>query len=156
MLMSDISTLSSAPVFTDESELRVGDETAISDAVFRALIRAALKGAAATPLNRKVTNLLGLSTDVDTVVTKQIGVSVDEGLHGLLVSIKPNTDDIILVNQNSTVMDIYLTDTRRQLRAAATLHREGDQPSIVGNEQAAPGYVRELGIWAMIGEMARS
>lgn len=156
MLISDIGLLNSAPLFSDEIEVKGDSKPAISDALFNALIKSALRSAETTPLNRKVTNLLGISTDDEAISTKQIGVTADDGLHGILVSTKPNRDDIILVRKSSTMMEIYLSDSRHKLRAAATLDRDCAQPTLVSIEDAAAGYARELGVWVIVGEMARA
>lgn len=153
--ISDRGIRSDSANFADGHKSSAADEATISDVVFKALIKTALSRDDITPLNLTITRLLGLSSDDDVIFTKQIGVGAGEDLHGLIVSIKPNTDDIILVNRTCTTMEIYLADSRRQLRAAALLKRDGVQPNLVSNEHAAAGYARELNFWAMVGEKAR-
>lgn len=154
MRISDRGILSGSASFADVHKSSVAGDAMISDLVFKALIKTAVSRDEQTPLNLTITRLLGLSTDDEVIFTKQIGVCAGEDLHGLIVSIKPHKDDIILINRTSTMMEIYLADSRRQLRAAALLKRDSVQPNLVSIEHAAAGYARELNFWAMVGEKA--
>ena len=155
MPISDLGLVSSSAMFVDGLKSSVAGEATISDVSFKALIKLALSKAEKTPLSKTMTILLGISEGDEVILTKQIGVSVGEDLHGLIVSIKPSTDDIILVNRTSTMMDIYLTGSCRHLRSAATLQRDKDRPYLVSYEHAAVGYARELKIWATLAKITR-
>jgi hypothetical protein len=102
-----------------------------------------------------MTILLGLSTGTEVIETKQIGVINGDEVHGLIVSIKPNTDDVILVNRGKYEMNVFLTDSTRQLRSAATLNRSTGQPKLISNELANFGFHHELRIWTVIAETSK-
>jgi hypothetical protein len=153
--ISEFGFVSNGALFADGVNSSVAGEAAIGDALFKALIKLTLNRIEETPLNKTMTVLLGLSTGDEVILSRQIGVSVGKDLHGLIVSNKPNTDDVILVNRTSELMYIYLTDSCRHLRAAATLQRYSDQPNLISNEDAALGYGRELNMWAVLAEVAR-
>lgn len=153
--VSDIGVVSNGAIFAGSDNSSVAVEAAVGDSLFKALIHLTLNRVENTPLNKTMTGLLGLSTGEEIIFTRQIGVRVGNDLHGLIVSINPDTDDVILVNRTNESMYIYLTDSCRHLRSAATLQRDSDQPIIVSNEHAAEGYGREVYMWAVLAEIAR-
>lgn len=153
--ISEFGFVSNGALFADGANSSVAGEAEVGDGLFKALIKVALNRVEGTPLNKAMTVLLGVSTGDEVIFSRQIGVTVGKDLHGLIVSIKPDTDDVILVNRTSELMYIYLTDSCRHLRAAATLQRDSDQPILVSNELAIVGYSRELYMWTVLAEVAR-
>lgn len=155
MHMSGFGFVSNGSTSVNNVDSSIAADASVGDGLFKALIKVALNRVENTPLNKAMTVLLGLSTSDEVIFSRQIGVSVGKDLHGLIVSIKPNTDDVILVNRTSKLMYVYLTDSCRNLRAAATLERDCDQPNLVSNEDALIGYGRELYMWTLLTEVAR-
>ena len=153
--VSDLGFVSDGGIFADSVNSSLAGDDVVGNTLFKALIKLALNRLENTPLNKTMTGLLGLSTGEDVVFSRQIGVTVGKDLHGLIVSINPNTDDVILVNRTSELMYIYLTDSCGHLRSAATLQRDSDQPIIISNELAAAGYGREVYMWTVLAEIAR-
>jgi hypothetical protein len=121
-----------------------------NDMEFYQLVRYAHSRTDITPLNRSMTTLLGISTGTEVIETKQIGVISGDEVHGLIVSIKSNTDDVILVNRGKYEMNVFLTDSTCRLRTAATLNRSTGQPKLISTELAHPGFDNELRIWKVI------
>lgn len=148
--MRDSGLFGSSAMFADDSLLSATRDTDMSDSVFCSLIMLALRRDEKSPLSRTMTRLLGLSRDDEVILTKQIGILDGEDLHSLIVSIKPDTDDVILVTKTSSMMDIYLTDSCCRLRAAATLQRDCDQPELITNKDAVVAFACELESWKIL------
>jgi hypothetical protein len=91
-----------------------------------------------------VTSTLGLTGPGEIMQTRQLGANVADGRHTIAVSIKPGSDDILIMRRRTDLnrVETYLTNSRRELRAALVNDASGTR--LITNEQAAAGFREEL------------
>lgn len=68
------------------------------------------------------------------------------GEHYFGTPLDANSKDILILVQNGTILEAFLTDKTRKLRAAAVL--ENGTARLVINEKAAEKFKAELSLWA--------
>ena len=94
-------------------------------------------------IEAKTCAVLGICDGRQDMPTKQIAKSETEGIHYFILPLDENSKDVLLALKNSAgAIEIYLTDRKGVLRAAAIVKPSGVR--LISNKQAAKKYKNEL------------
>lgn len=121
------------------------DRELSSDAFMR-LREYTLTNSEQSTIGPNAAKLLGLEVTGSHISTKNVSSLLPDGECYFVVSLKPNTDDIVLIEiRESAPLIMYLTNSRAELRAV--LVNNPGHPYLIANEQAAAGFQVLLDFW---------
>lgn len=90
--------------------------------------------------------LLELEVTGLSIPTKNVSSLLPDGECYFVVSLKPNTDDIVLIEiRESAPLIMYLTNSKAELRVV--LVNNPGRPYLIANDQAAAGFQALLEFW---------
>ena len=117
-----------------------------SEGAFMRLREYTLTNPEQSRIGPNVARLLGLEVAGLSIPTKYVSAPFPDGTCYFSVSLKPNTDDIIIIETRGDVpLIMYLTNSKLELRAA--LVNEPGHPHLITNERVAARFRDILEFW---------
>ncbi|MCX6787977.1 MAG: hypothetical protein NT108_02315 [Candidatus Kaiserbacteria bacterium] len=114
--------------------------------VFRRLREYTLTNSEQSTIGPNAARLLGLEITGLSIPTKNVSSSLPDGECYFIVSLKPDTDDIVILEMREGAPFImYLTNSKGELRAGLVNHPSHSY--LITNEQAAAGFRALLEFW---------
>lgn len=118
----------------------------LSSGAFIRLREYTLTNSEQSTIGPNAAKLLGLEVIDSRIPTKNVSSLLPDGECYFVVSLKPNTDDIVLIEiREGSPLIMYLTNSRAELRAV--LVNNPGRPYLIANEQAAAGFQVLLEFW---------
>ncbi len=138
----DIDSLRNVTPGVDVSPL----DLELSGDAFMRLREYTLTNSEQSTIGPNAARLLGLEVTASSIPTKNVSSVLPDGECYFVVSLKPNTDDIVLIEiRESAPLIMYLTNSKAELRVV--LVNNPGRPYLIANDQAAAGFQALLEFW---------